>query len=324
MENSPEILVADIGGTHARFAIAQISPGPRVTLADARVLESRSHAGLGDAIRAYAAGRALPAAACLALAGPVKGGTGRLTNLDWTVDTDALKHACGFSRVALVNDFAALGAGVPSLEESDLLLVKDGKAVDAAARSVMGAGTGFGATLLAPSDGAYVPIPTESGHISFAPTDTWELRLVEYLMASEPRISVEMLLSGEGLGRLHRALRTFSGKAPRHRSAFEIGKRAREKPDSASAKALEIFCNIFGSVAGDLALSHGARGGVYLAGGVLRKNEDALMKSAFAARFSDKGPMADYVSAVPVYLIRSDNAALKGAALWFAKTFSAP
>jgi glucokinase len=319
MESSPEILVADIGGTHARFAIARVSPGHRVTLTDARVPESRSHAGPGHAIRAYAADRALPAAACFALAGPVKGGTGKLTNLGWSVEAEALKRECGFSRVLLVNDFAALGAGVSYLEESDLALVKDGKAVEDAARSVMGAGTGFGATLLAPASGVYVPVPTESGHISFAPTDAWELRLVEYLMASEPRISVEMLLSGPGLSRLHRALRTFSGKAPRHRTAVEIGKRACEKPDSASARALEVFCNIFGSVAGDLALSHGARGGVYLAGGVLRKNQDALMRSAFAARFTNKGPMSDYARAIPVFLIRSDEAALKGAALWFAE-----
>jgi glucokinase len=182
----------------------------------------------------------------------------------------------------------------------------------------MGAGTGFGVAHLVPCADGHALVASEGGHAGFAPANEDERRLLDWLAARHGRVSIETVLSGSGLVEIDAALHEFSGIHARH-TPEEIAQRTAADPHSISAQALEKFCNIFGAVAGDIALVSGARGGVFLAGGVAMRNREALKQSRFAERFADKGAMSDYVSGIPVYLITAEHAALKGAALWFAK-----
>jgi glucokinase len=311
------ILVADIGGTNARLAIARVVGGG-VTLDRILLRKSRSFRRVSALAAEYAAEIGnLPPVACLAIAGPVSGGSGKVTNADLVADTEELRRDLGFNRAFLINDFTALANAVPHLTPNEVTMVKLGEAMGGRPISVMGAGTGFGCALLAPCGGHYELVATEVGHSSFAPTDELELKVWQWLRERLGRVSVESVLSGAGLALLYQALREFDG-VKETRSPREISREAAEGPDSSSARAFELFCNIFGGVAGDIVLTQGAAGGVYLGGGVLMKNAAALMRSRFSERFSAKGVMAPYMERIPVYLIRSEYAALKGAALWAA------
>lgn len=312
-----QVLVADIGGTYARCAIAELGEGG-VALGPVQVQESAPHGSLDRLLSDYLRSMAHPPRrACLALAGPVRNGKAHLTNLGWTVDGARLAQALGFEQVILLNDFAALAYAVPGLTPEETMVVKPGTAQKQAPISVMGAGTGFGVAQLVPDPGGHALVATEGGHASFAPGDALEVKLWQKLRETSDRVSIEMLLSGDGLATIHQTLQSFDGVAERLMPE-EICLRALEDAGSPSGRSLDLFCNILGTVAGDIALIHGAAGGVYLAGGVLTKNAGALKQSRFVERFKAKGVASSYVENIPVYLIRAEHAALRGAALWFA------
>jgi glucokinase len=313
------VLVADIGGTNARLARARVSPDGKVALDDIVVRRTREQSSIAALIAGFS-GKvgALPSTACLAIAGPVSDGGGRVTNADLEADAARLQRELGFDLVLVMNDFAALANAVPKLSPDEILQVKEGEAKPGEPISVMGAGTGFGCALLPPCGGRFGLVATEGGHASFAPTDATELRLWEWLKAREERVSVESVLSGRGLALLYSALCEWDGGKDK-RYPEEISREAARDPSSPSARALDLFCNILGSVAGDIVLTQGAAGGAYLGGGVVMKNSAALMKSRFVERFSAKGGISRYLERIPVFLIRSEYAALKGAALWCAE-----
>ena len=318
------VLVADIGGTYVRCALASVTAGTKVSLHDIRIERSASFKSLEDFIGFYMGLLAEPPeAACLALAGPIRAGKGRLTNLDWMVDAEALGHRLGLSQVLVMNDFAALAFAVLHLTDDEISPIKEGTAVRGGPVSVMGAGTGFGLTLLAPCGGSYVPVATEGGHAAFAPHGEVERQLWECLAAQGPHVSVERVLSGAGLSAIYEMLSSDKGEKAKLMPR-EIGRRAGEDENSTAARALTLFCDIFGAVAGDIALIHGATGGVYLGGGILRKNRTSLRQSKFTERFGTKGAMSGFAEKIPVTLIEADHAALKGAALWFAASKNAP
>lgn len=316
-EDGGRLLVGDIGGTHARFAIATVAKG-EAALDFVEVKASEKFSRLEDAILDYAKDKKLPGRACLAVAGPVSNGRGRMTNLDWLLDAEALARECGFSRVTLVNDFAALAFAITRLNKTERETIKTGTARPDGPISVMGAGTGFGVALLVPDLNGYRLVSTEGGHAAFAPSDESEARIWKKLRQTHEHVSIETLLSGNGLSALHEILTALDGRDEK-RTPEEIAQRAAEDECSSSAKTLGLFFDILGSVAGDIALLHGATGGVYLAGGVVSKNEVWLKRSRFAERFSAKGVMSPYVADIPVYLVESQYAALRGAALWGAK-----
>jgi glucokinase len=317
MSSADRVLVGDIGGTNARLAMARVASG-RVTLETIRVHSTSGHGSLAELITVYCADTGMrPRGACFALAGPIRDGAGNVTNVGWKVDARELEQSAGLERVLLMNDFAGLANAVPSLGEDELAVVKSGVSQRSEPISVMGAGTGFGVALLAPCGGRYSLVPTEGGHASFPPIDDLELRIWQLLRRKSPHVSVESILSGPGLAALHEALHALDG-VERRRTPEQICSRAAEDPTSTSARALTLFCNIFGSVAGNIVLTQGALGGVYLGGGVLMKNSAALFASNFVERFSAKGVMSPYLEQVPIWLIRAEYAALKGAALWFA------
>jgi glucokinase len=255
----------------------------------------------------------VPPAATIAVAGPVTDGQARLTNRDWLISEDALRRF-GCSAALLINDFIALAFAVETLGPADLrLLGPDLAGIAAEPITVLGAGTGFGVSCLARYRKRTVPVATEGGHIGFAPADSQEVAVLQQLMRRFGRVSVERLLSGPGLENIHLALDEVAGRPAARLSAAQVTELA-IAGDPACVAALSMFCAVYGSVAGDFALAHGSRGGVYIAGGIALKIDAFLAKSAFRSRFESKGRLSPYVQSIPTKIITSGDAALLGSA----------
>jgi glucokinase len=308
------VLVGDVGGTHARFAIAT-AIGDSFELGERADLMADRYPRLSAALAAYLETRsaAKPGGIVLAVAGPVTSGAVRFTNHDWNTSETELA-GLGFERAMLVNDFAALAFSAAALDPAKLRPI--GPDLPAPANetiTVLGPGTGFGVSCLARFRGQTVPLATEGGHIGLAPGSDEEIGVVRILARKFGHVSVERVLSGPGLENIHRALAELHGAAvaPRAAEAIVAGAHA---GDPACSASVDMFCALFGSVAGDFALAHGARGGVFLAGGIAPKIQDFLAAGAFRARFEAKGRMSDYVRAIPTRLILDPDAAFLGAA----------
>jgi glucokinase len=309
------ILVGDVGGTHARFAVVELSrAGPWRILQ--RLDLAEPFATFNDALRSYferAGVTPLPRLAAIAVAGPVSAGAARFTNRGWDISEQALREL-GFERALLINDFAALALAVDLLDEKHLHTIGPQiKGIEGGTITILGAGTGFGVSCLARYRDLAVPMATEGGHMSFAPSDADELAVLQLMWKQSGRVSIERILSGDGLEHLHRALEQLAGRARSELTAAEISAAALRDEAGPSA-ALAMFCSIFGAVAGDMALAHGARGGVYIAGGIAEKIAEFLIQSPFRRRFEDKGRLTPYVAAIPTRLIVYPDIALLGAA----------
>lgn len=309
------VLVGDIGGTHVRFAIANFDGQWRLTAK--RDIETGAMA-FQALLRDYLdyCGASRPAAISLAVAGPVSDGTVIFTNRDWRLSEAGLL-ASGFDRAVLLNDFAALALATRQLAATQLFtLGRDQPGIEGAPVSVMGAGTGFGAACLIRSGNLDLPLACEAGHIGFAPANDREDAVLKILRARFGRVSVERLLSGPGLENLQAALQQLESTAGKNLNAAGIMELARSG-DKLCGEAVTMFCSIYGSVAGDLALAQGARGGVYLAGGIAPKIKDVLAASQFRARFEAKGRLSHYVKPIPTRIVIEPDATLLGAAQAF-------
>jgi glucokinase len=269
-----------------------------------------------DALKSYfdrTSSAARPSVAAIAVAGPVNGGTARFTNRGWEISEGDLKKF-GFERAILVNDFEALAFAAEVLVDQDLSTIgPDVKGSDKSTITILGPGTGFGVSCLARYGGRSVTMATEGGHIGFAPSDDEELRALQAMWKQKGRVSVERILSGSGLENLYATLEGLAGRKPGTVSAADISTRAMQG-DSGCSAALTMFCSVFGAVAGDLALAHGARGGVYIAGGITQKIRKFLVASPFRKRFEDKGRLSSFVQAIPTKLIVNPDVAMIGAA----------
>lgn len=309
------ILVGDIGGTHARFAIVDAA-GSALWRVRQRQDFDQNFPTFSAALRSYAerAGiAAVPAAAAIAVAGPVTEGKARFTNRGWEISEEALREF-GFKEALLINDFAALAFAVGILDEKDLrTLGPQLKGLEQGTISILGAGTGFGVSCLARYGERAVPMATEGGHIGFAPSDDEELAALQLMWKQPGRVSIERILSGPGLEHLYRTLEQLHGRQAAAITAAQIVAAATNN-DAGCRAAVMMFCAIYGTVAGDFALAHGARGGVYIAGGIAQKIEALLTQSAFRARFESKGRLSPFVAAIPTKLIVNADAALLGAA----------
>jgi glucokinase len=309
------ILVGDVGGTHARFAVVEPSDaGPWRILH--RLDLAEQFATFNDALRNYierAGLTPLPRLAAIAVAGPVANGSARFTNRGWDISEQALR-VFGFERALLINDFAALALAVDLLAEKHLHSIGPQlKGLEGGTITILGAGTGFGVSCLARYGDRAVPMATEGGHMRFAPSNAEELAALQLMWKQEGRVSIERILSGDGLEHLYRTLEQLAGRAMPALTAAEISAAALRNETGPRA-ALSMFCSIYGAVAGDLALAHGARGGVYIAGGIAEKIEAFLMESPFRRSFEDKGRLTAYVAAIPTHLIVNPDIALLGAA----------
>lgn len=316
MNREHSVLVGDVGGTHARFAVADVSHRPFHI--DHRMdLGADAFPSFGAVLRAYLDGigsAAQPLSASIAIAGPVTDGRVHLTNRGWQASEEELKPL-GFTNALLINDFAALAFSISVLDKTSFRALgpeREGLAGEPV--TILGAGTGFGVSCLARYRGRSVPVATEGGHVGFAPQGKDQMAVLELLAKRFGHVSIERILSGPGLENTYGALESIAGRRAEGLSAAEIVACA-ERGDEGCRSALAMFCAVFGAVAGDFALAHGARGGVYIAGGVAEKIERFLMQSHFRTSFEDKGRLSYYVQPIPTNLLLNPDAAFLGAAL---------
>lgn len=310
------VLTGDIGGTNSRLALADVAIN-RVRLREVERFRNDGVTSLSQLLRAFLEGKTRPQAACLAVAGPTDGRQVRLTNLDWVIDSEAISAETGIPKVRLVNDFAAVGHGLGVLEAGGRATLQAGEPVPHAPRLALGAGTGLGVVQTAWFEGRYRAMASEGGHISFAPTDALQMRLLSFLQSIYGRVSVERILSGPGITLLYRFCWNEAGTpgtAP-VLTAAEITDAALEGHDGVAVRSLNLFARIFGQTAGDLALVAQCLGGVYLAGGIAPKILPLLKQGAFLEGFRDKGRFSAWMERVSVYVVLDEDVGLKGAAL---------
>jgi|SRR5690606_12192869 len=306
------VLVGDIGGTNARFAVALAdAPAPRLEAVEA--FRADRYPTLIEAAADYLGRTDIrPRRAILAVAGPVVDGAIELTNSPWRVAEADLRDLGLEGR--LINDFEAQAWAAPALGRGDLHhLGGPTEPPTAGTLAVLGPGTGFGVSALARGPAGQVALATEGGHAAFAPGDETELEISRILGRRYGRVSLERLLSGSGLVNIHRALAEMSGRFPATDDPAEITARALAGEDPWRGD-LARFCAILGAAAGDIALTLGARGGVYIAGGIAPRILQFLDASPFRERFEAKGRFVDYMRAIPTWVVTHPHAALLGAA----------
>ncbi|MCO6415413.1 glucokinase [Siccirubricoccus sp. KC 17139] len=294
-------LLADIGGTHARFALLQGSEAtPPVTY------KLDEFPDIATAIRQYLAKQSQPEAAVLAVAGPVVENRVTLTNRGWVVDGAALSTLLGIPRIRIVNDFAALAWALPHFGPEDLLLLGGTAGEPGEPMAVLGPGTGLGVAAFLPPDRV---LASEGGHASLAAQALEEAAVIATVRAEHGHVSAERLISGQGIEALYAALGGEKGT-----SAPEVTARALAGGDAISGKTLALFCALLGSFAGDVALMFGARGGVFIGGGICPRFPDVLARSEFRARFEAKGRFQAWLAPVPTWLILRPDPAMLGLA----------
>ena len=319
-----EIVAVDIGGTHARFAIARIQNGRVVHLDEEVTLKTAEHASLQTAWEEFGRrlGRPLPPAAGIAIAGPIQGEVLKLTNNPWVIRPALVPSKLGAERYTLVNDFGAVAHAVAQLDDDrfthlcgpETPLPSDGVI------SIVGPGTGLGVAQLLRRDGSYHVIETEGGHIDYAPLDALEDKILAHLRKHFRRVSVERIVSGQGLPNIYEALAAIEGRAVQVRDDKELWGLAMSGEDSLAAAAFDRFCLSLGAVAGDIALAQGAIG-VVIAGGLGQRLVNHLPRSGFRDRFIAKGRFERRMDDMPVKLITHPQPGLFGAAAAFAAQY---
>lgn len=311
-------LIGDIGGTNARFALVRDGDQPVERFPNAHTAD---FATIDDAIAFSMSQGARPRSAVLALAGPVQGDKVPLTNCPWVVEPKRMIERFGLDEVILLNDFEALSLSLPALGDEDLVRVGGGEAVANAAQVVVGPGTGLGAAALIHARGTWFPVPGEGGHIDLAPVTARDFEIWPHI--DEPfgqgihrRIAGETLLCGAGLVRLYRAILAADGKTGAFDNPSEITAAAMDGSDADAREALSLFCVHLGRLAGNLALSFMARGGVFLAGGIAAKIAPFIATSGFREAFIDKAPHQAMMDKMPTSVIVHPAPALAGIAAY--------
>jgi glucokinase len=305
-------LVADVGGTNARFAVADLVT---LELTGVRSFLTAEHASLAEAIRHYLKDVSEPIAhAAIAVAAPVTGDAVKLTNSPWSFVRGELARAAELEGVHVLNDFEALSLSLPHLAAEDLHQIGGGAPMMQGTKVVLGPGTGLGVASLVWSGDHWVALPGEGGHVSLGALSASELALIERLRAGREHLSVERALSGPGLTDLHQAVAASHGHSEDALTPLEVETRALSGDDEIAEEALDVFIAWLGRFAGDVALVLGARGGVYLGGGIAPKLVSRLAQGDFREAFEHKGRMRAYLEPIPIYVILAEFAALKGAA----------
>jgi glucokinase len=311
------LLIGDIGGTNARFALATPDqPG----FHDVLTLKCADYASADDAIRHYLGdvSAASPGVICLAVAGPIVNNTVEVTNNHWTLNAADIAADFGIDRVRLLNDFEALAHSIPHLSAGDLesigLPEKKPLPEEQFNVAIVGPGTGLGAAGLIKRGSTVIPIVGEGGHIGFAPKSQVQVEILAALRGKFDRVSVERLVSGSGLENIYWALTRIHGEQRTQLSAKEIFANAGDGGDPRAAEATHMFFEILGQVAGDLAMTMGAEDGVYLAGGIAKRYPEMLQNSGFRNAFDNKGRHRAYMERIPTMLITHDEPGLLGSA----------
>jgi glucokinase len=305
------LLAGDVGGTKTLLRLFTTGNDPREELL--RRYESAAHSEFDEILADFLSGAPPLDAACFAIAGPVLGHSGRVTNLPWSLDARDLEARFGIGRVRLVNDFYGVAASLPLLGGNDLRLLNSGTAEKGSPRAVLGAGTGLGEAIVVPDRDRWLIVPGEGGHSDFAPADELQDQLLKALRARYGHVSWERVLSGQGIVEIHRFLHERAGVTkPDDLEAAAIAEAARDGDPLASA-SMDLFVSIYGAEAGNLALKALARGGVYIAGGIAAKNIDRLTDGRFLGAFVAKGRFEPVLRDIPVNVITNDRAGVLGA-----------
>ena len=317
--DSPRLL-ADIGGTYARFTI-ETAPAVFEYTASLRCAD---HADFHAAVSAYLAG--LPTGqvghiehAAIAIANPVEGDEVRMTNYHWRFSIEQMRQRLALETLVVVNDFTALAMSLPRLVPDQRRQVGGGQARDRSVVGLLGSGSGLGVSGLIPAADGWVALGTEGGHTSFSPRDEREIAILRHGLTEFAHLSHERLLSGPGIELIHRALRARAGlpllaaSASTALSAPEITRRALDGSDAVCAETLDAFCAMLGTAAANLAVTLGALGGIYIGGGIVPRLGMVFDRSPFRSRFEDKGRFSDYVKAIPTYVITAEHATFTGA-----------
>ena len=321
--DSPRLL-ADVGGTNARFAL-ELAPGQFEAV---KVLACGDHASFADALRAYLAMPAVAAHgevahAAVAIANPVDGDQIRMTNHHWQFSIEAVRREVGLETLLVVNDFYALARSLPHLPDADKVQVGGGTARAGAPLGLLGAGTGLGVSGLIPAGNSWIALNSEGGHVGFSPANPLEVEILQFAWREFEHVSSERFLSGAGVELIYRALAHIQGLPVAALSAPEISRRALAGECALSEQVVEVFCGMLGCAAGNLAVTLGAQGGVYIGGGIVPRLGQRFAQSCFRERFEKKGRFASYLSQVPTYVITAEYPAFLGVSAVLAEKLSA-
>ena len=309
-------LIADIGGTFARFAL-EVAPH---VFEQTESLRCEDFADFHAAITAYLAGLKGVAhsdikQAAVAIANPVAGDQVRMTNYHWQFSIEQMRQRLNFDNLVVVNDFTALAMAVPTLTSQQRRQFGGGTAIPRSMVGLIGAGTGLGVSGLIPADDGWIALGTEGGHTSFSPHDEREIAILQYAWRTYKHVSFERLLSGSGIELIFRALTDRAGLPERTLDAPEITRLALAGSDPLCKETIDVFCAILGTAAANLAVSQGAFGGIYIGGGIVPRLGLYFDQSPFRERFEDKGRFTDYMKGIPTFVITATNATLLGAAV---------
>jgi glucokinase len=295
-------LLADIGGTNVRLALQVPGEKPKRTV----VYRGSEYRSLSAAIKAYlkqVRPPVQPSEAAFAVACPIKGDSIEFTNSPWSFSIEQIRSTFRLTRLEIINDFAAVALAIPDLTPKDWRKIGVGKRVPNEPIAVLGPGTGLGVSGLLQTPHGRIALDTEGGHVTLPAFDDFEAGVLRFLRREHGHVSAERVLSGPGLANLYWAVAPVEGRPSERLSPATITRRALSGTCPACTHAINMFCEMLGTVAADLALSLGARGGVYIAGGVIPKMGSAFKHKRFRSRFEDKGRFSGYLRAIPTYVI---------------------
>ncbi|WP_076410675.1 glucokinase [Shewanella sp. UCD-KL12] len=316
-----QIIVADVGGTNARFALAEVQSHQleQISLSHEETYASGNYPSLGDVLATYREQHQIDTGlVCMAVAGPVSDGKAKFTNLDWQVNASRIEEKFSLEHVSIINDFAAFAQATPYLPQQDMSRLIDAPGAAGAPIAAIGAGTGFGVAALAHTNKGYQVSAAEGGHTILAAADEFQWQILQAAKEEFDYICVERLLSGTGLALLYRCVAKVNGQQVQHYQSADVSRLAVSGQDSTCEQTLNLFCQWLGAVAGDIALIQGARGGVVIGGGVLPRFIDFVKASPFEQAFKAKGLMTEYMGDIPVDISLNTNAALVGSAIFLA------
>ncbi len=314
-------IVGDISDTHARFAISDVD---EMTIAHFAAFQTKLFPSLPAAIEAYCKSIPhRPAMAGFALAAPVDGEPFKLTGTEWSFSADEIAAATGAARVHFINDFEAIARSLPHLNAHDLEPVGAAGGDRNAAKAALGPGTGFGLCPLLKSVSGWSAVPVEAGHVSFGATSARELGVLDHIAGDGTHLPLENVLSRTGLEAIYCALGAMRSEAVEPLSAMDIITRGEGGSDHIAAETLDCFVSILARIAGDIALLHKTGGGIYIGGDIAPRILNRLKAAAFRKAFENKGNLSVYLEQVPLFVITSNDAALRGTALALSETFPA-
>jgi glucokinase len=312
MQQDNYSLVADIGGTNARFAM--VADGTSIAI-EPRNLICADYETIVDATLTYLDLVALgkPWQAAMSIASPVTGDALNMTNHSWSFSVSETRAALGLRQLKVLNDYTALALALPTLNDGQRIQVGGGEGLAGHPLAVLGPGTGLGVSGIVPAGNHWVPLETEGGHASYGPMNVREQMIIEIMRERLEHVSAESLVSGRGLSLIYEVITRLEQGEELRLTPVEVTQRALTLECPLAIETLSVFCNVFGTVAGNLALTLGARGGVYIGGGIIPRILNFFLRSGFRERFEKHGRLTPYLRAIPTYIINTDYPALTGA-----------